>query len=129
MTPFITNRPSAHAPASGRNCHIPYGLYICPDGAQVLHDRNYVPTHWRPGDGVQAQPVPLLSTDCGRWCEYQQHGYFFVRGNHPLGARSRAKSVMAEIERGEAILRKFLEGAAVWCHLIKADTGVPIGWR
>lgn len=62
MTPFITNRPSAHAPASGRNCHIPYGLYICPDGAQVLHDRNYVPTHWRPGDGVQLRENPNLQT-------------------------------------------------------------------
>ena len=128
MTPFITNRPSAHAPASGRNFHIPYGLYIFPDGAQALHDRNYVPTYWRAGDGALAQPVPLLSTDHGRWCEYQQHGYFFVRGNHPLGARSTAKSVITQIARGEAILREFFGGVPVWSYLIKADAGVPTGW-
>lgn len=129
MTPFITNRPSAHAPASGSNCHIPYGLYICHDGAQVLHDRNYVPTYWRPGDGSLAQPVALLSDGLGRWCEYQQHGYFFVRGNHPLGRRSKAKFVMAEIARGEEILGKFLKGAPVWCYLIKAYAGVLMVWR
>jgi hypothetical protein len=128
VTPFITDRPSAHTPASGWNSHIPYGLYICSDGAQVLHDRNYVPTHWRTGDGVLALPVPLLSGDRGRWCEYQQHGYFFVRGNHPIGARSKAKAVIAEIARGEAILREFCEGAPVWHYLIKADAGVPTGW-
>ena len=128
VTPFITDRPSAHAPASARNFHIPYGLYLCPDGAQVLHDRNYVPTYWRPGDGVPAQPVPLLADGGGRWCQYQQHGYFFVRGSHPLGMRSTAKSVWADIARGEEILAKFLKGAPVWSYLIKADTGVPTGW-
>ena len=127
VTPFITNCPSAHAPASGRNFHIPYGLYVFSDGAQALHDRNYVPTYWRPGDGVLAQPVPLLSYDRGRWCEYKQHGYFFVRGNHPFGRRSKVKAVVAEIARGETILSKFLEGAPVWCYLVKADVGLPTG--
>ena len=70
MTPFITNPPSPYVPASGRNFHIPYGLYIFPDRAQALHDRNYVPTYWRAGDGALAQPVPLLSTNRGRWCEF-----------------------------------------------------------
>jgi hypothetical protein len=128
VTPFLTDRPSAYAPATGRNSHIPYGLYICPDGFQVLHDRNYVPLYWRPGDGFMAEAVPLLIGDRGRWCSYQLHGYFFVRGNHPIGARSKAKPVIAEIARGESILKKFLEGEPVWAYLIKADTGVPTGW-
>lgn len=128
MTPFITDRLSAYAPSTGRNSHIPFGLYICPDGAQVLHDRNYVPTHWRAGDGSVAEAVPLLPGDLGRWCDYKLHGYFYVRGDHPIGMRSKAKGVIAEIARGEAILRKFLEGAPVWCYLIKADAGVPTGW-
>lgn len=129
MTPFITNRPSAYPPSTGRNSHIPFGLYICPDGAQVLHDRNYVPTHWRIGDGSVAEAVPLLPDDRGRWCDHQLHGYFYVRGDHPIGMRSKAKGVITEISRGEAILAKFLEGAPVWCFLIKADRGVPTGWR
>ena len=124
MTPFITDRPCAYAPASGRNSHIPYGLYICPDGAQVLHDRNYVPTHWRTGDGAMAEPVPLLQGDLGRWCDYKLAGYFFIWGNHPIGTRSKAKSVTAEIARGEAILTNFLEGVPVWQYLLKADAGV-----
>ena len=128
MTPFITDRPSAHNLASGRNNHIPYGLYICSDGAQVLHDRNYVPMHWRTGDGYVAKPVPLLSGGLGRWCDHELHGYFYVRGNHPIGTRSKTKAVIAEIARGETILWKFLEGATVWCYLIKADPGIPTGW-
>lgn len=128
VTPFITDRPSAHRPASGSNSHIPYGLYICSDGSQVLHDRNYVPTHWRPGDGFMAAPVSLLRGDVGRWCSYQEHGYFYVRGNHPIGMRSKAKTVRAEIARGEAILRAFCEGVPVWHYLVKADAGVPTGW-
>ncbi len=75
-----------------------------------------------------AEAVPLLIGDRGRWCSYQLHGYFFVRGNHPIGARSKAKPVIAEIARGEAILKKFLEGEPVWAYLIKADIGVPTGW-
>lgn len=128
MTPFITDRPSAHISSSGRNSHIPYGLYICPDGSQVLHDRNYVPSHWRTGDGARAEVVPLLPGDLGRWCDHRLHAYFFVRGNHPIGSRSQSKSVKAEIARGETILRKFLEGAPIWHYLIKADAGVPTGW-
>ena len=127
MTPFITHRSSAHAPAAGRNSHIPYGLYVFPDGAQALHDRNYVPSYWRDGDGNLALPVPLLPDGLGRWCQYQQHGYFFVRGSHPLGMRSTAKSVRADIARGEEILANFLKGAPVSSYLIKADTGVPTG--
>ena len=128
MTPFITNRPSAYAPATGSNSYIPFGLYVCPDGSQVLHDRNYVPTHWRVGDGSVAKAVPLLPGDRGRWCDAKLHGYFFVRGDHPIGTRSKSKPVRAAIERGEAILRLFLEGAPVWHYLIKADAGVPTGW-
>lgn len=128
MTPFITDSPSAYTPASGRNSHIPYGLFICPDGSQVLHDRNYVPTHWRPEDGFMAEPVPLLPGNLGRWCNCKLHGYFFVRGDHPIGTRSKAKAVIAEIARGEAILSKFCKGAPVWHYLIKADAGVPTGW-
>lgn len=124
MTPFITNRPSAYSPASGRNFHIPYGLYISPDGAQALHDRNYVPTYWRSGDGFLAQPVSLLSNNRGRWCEYQQHGYFYIRGSHPIGARSTSKSVKVAIVRGEIILKKFIDGEPVWPFLVKADAGV-----
>jgi hypothetical protein len=128
MTPFITDRPSAHAPATGWNSHIPYGLYICPDGSQVLHDRNYVPTHWRFGDGFVAEPVPLLPGDIGRWCDWKLHGYFYVCGDHPIGARSKVKAIITEIARGEAILREFCEGASIWHYLIKADAGVPTGW-
>lgn len=127
--PFITDRPSPYAPATGRNSHIPFGLYICPDGSQVLHDRNYVPTHWRAGDGSVAKVVPLLPGDQGRWCDSKLHGYFFVRGDHPIGARSKARAVIAQIARGEAILSMFLGGEPVWSYLIKADTGVPTGWR
>lgn len=129
MTPFISDRPSAYAPTTGRNCHVPYGLYICPDGAQVLHDRNYVPTYWRAGDRAIAQPVPLLPGGRGRWCSHKDHGYFFVRGSHPLGARSKSATVRAAIERGEEILNRFLTGQPVWAYLAKADAGVPTGWR
>jgi hypothetical protein len=94
----------------------------------VLHDRNYVPMHWRAGDGFLAHPVPLLSFGFGRWCDYKLHGYFYVRGDHPIGARSRTKAVRAEIARGEAIIENFLNGAPVWSYLIKADAGVPTGW-
>lgn len=128
MTPFITDRPSAYAPATGWNSHIPFGLYVCPDGAQVLHDRNYVPTHWRVGDGHLARPVPLLPGDQGRWCDHKLAGYFFTLGNHPIGTRSKSKAVRLAIERGEAILRLFIEGAPIWHYLIKADAGVPTGW-
>ncbi len=44
--------------------------------------------------------------------------------NHPIGTRSKAKSVTAEIARGEAILTNFLEGVPVWQYLLKADAGV-----
>jgi hypothetical protein len=128
MTPFKTDRPSAHAPSTGRNSHIPYGLYICIDGSQVLHDRNYVPTHWRAGDGHLAEPVPLLPDGRGRWCSHDKQGYFFVGGSHPIGRRANSKSVKAAIVRGETILERFITGQPVWAYLANADVGVCTGW-
>ena len=118
MTPYITDRPAAYLPAQGRNSHIPYGLYFCPDGSQVLHCRNYTPTWVRQGDGWPAQPVKLLQTSQSRWVEYQCHGYFFRRGNHPIGRRPVGRAVRDEIARGESILNAFLAGKPVSEYLI-----------
>lgn len=128
MTPFITDRSSAYAPSTGRNSHIPFGLYICADGSQVLHDRNYVSTYWRAGDGHLAEPVPLLPDGRGRWCSHDKHGYFFVGGSHPIGRSSKSKSVKAAIVRGEIILERFITGQPVWAYLAKAEIGVCTGW-
>jgi hypothetical protein len=119
MTPYITHRPAAYLPAQGRNSHIPYGLYVCPDGSQVLHCRNYTPTWVRQGDGWPAQPVKLLETPQSRWVEYQCHGYFFRRGNHPIGRKPVGGAVRDEIARGESILNAFLAGKPVWRYLIQ----------
>lgn len=112
MTPHITSRPAAYPPATGRNSHIPYGIYVCPDGTEVLFCRNYTPLFARNADGSGAQRVPLLSDGNPRWVEYQRAEYFFRSGNHPRGRLSKPW-VKANVAHGEMILEKFSAGDPV----------------
>lgn len=132
LTPYILDRPSAYPPAEGRNSHIPYGLWICPDGWQVLHDRNYVPRSARPGDGSQAVAVPILPGGRGRWVNWQASGYFFVGGSYPsLTHRPVKKAERLALAHGEQILDDFHSGCPVWRYVARSDN-LPLGldrWR
>lgn len=132
LTPYILDGPSAHMPAEGRNSHIPYGLWICPDGWQLLHDRNYVPRWARPGDGSPAVPVPLLPCSRGRWVAFVSRGWFFVGGSCPsLTHRPTKKVERLALAHGERILDDFRSGRPVWRYIARGDS-IPLGldrWR
>lgn len=132
LTPYILDGPSAHPPAVGRNSHIPYGFWICPNGTQVLFDRNYVPRWARPGDGSPAIPVPLLPCGRGPWVEWQTRGYFFVDGEQAFLAygngRQRKKAERLALAHGERILDDFRSGRPVWRYVAKSDS-MPIGFE
>jgi hypothetical protein len=131
LTPYILEEPSAHPPAEGRNSHIPYGLWTCPDGAQALFDRNYVPRWARPADGSPAAPVPLLPCGRGRWVKWQAGGYFFADGEQAFLTHGKGRQRKAErlaIAHGERILADFCSGGPVWRYIAKSDS-MPIGFE
>lgn len=57
---YILDMLSAYPPAQGRNSHIPYDLWICPDGWRKIHDKICVTRWTRAGDGPAAVPVPFM---------------------------------------------------------------------
>ena len=134
LTPYILDRPSAHPPAAGPSSHAPYGIWICPDGAQVLFDRNYVPRWSRAGDGSPAVPVPLLPCGSGRWVKWQSSGYFFTGGEQAFLSYGKGRQRKAErlaLGHGERILDEFRSGRPVWRYIARGD-GIPLGldrWR
>jgi hypothetical protein len=128
LTPYILDRPSAHPPAVGPCSHVPYGVWVCPDGWQVLHDRNYVPRWARAGDWSRAYPVPLLP--CGRWVEAVSHGYFFTGGEQArlnYTHKPRKKAALLALAHGERILEDFRSGHPVWRYVARSD-GIPVGF-
>ena len=135
LTPYILDRSSAHMPAVGPNAHLPYGLWVCPDGWQVLHDRNYVPQWARAGDGSPAVPVSLLPCGHGRWVEAALWGYFFADGEQAFLTASKRRSSKARrlaVAHGERILEDFCLGRPVWRYIVPGGAGVPTGvahWR
>ena len=134
ITPYILDQPSAYLPASGPNSHIPYGLWICPDGTQLLFDRNYVPRWRRAEDGSSAIPVPLLPCGSGRWVNWQARGYFFVNGEQAFLSYGKGRQRKAErlaVAHGERILAEFCSCRPVWRYIASGD-GIPTGldrWR
>ena len=131
LTPYILDRPSAHLPTSGPNSHIPYGLWICPDGTQLLFDRNYVPRWRRAEDGASAIPVPLLPDGRGRWVRWQACGYFFTGGEQAFLAYGKGRQRKAErlaLAHGERILDDFRAGRPVWRFIAKSDS-MPVGFE
>lgn len=133
LTPYILDRPSAHPPAVGPYSHIPYGMWVCPDGWQVLHDRNYVPRWARAGDWSRAYPVPLLpcGRGRGRWVEAVSHGYFFTGGEQArlnYTHKPRKKAALLALSHGERILDDFRSGRPVWRYVARGD-GIPVGFE
>ena len=126
MAASLTDKPAAHPTASGRNSHIPYGLYVCSDGTQVLHCRNYTPMWIRSGDGEVAQRVPLLPDGKSRWVNYESTGYFFIKGSHPIGRNPRRRSVKAAVVNGERILENFIAGRPIWQYVARGGD-IPTG--
>lgn len=130
LTPYILDRPSAHSRAVGPYSHIPYGMWVCSDGWQVLFDRNYVPRWARPGDGSAAFPAPLLPCGCGRWVEAVSHGYFFTGGEQAwltYTHKLRKKAERRAAAHGERILEDFMSGLPVWRYVAKSDS-IPLGF-
>lgn len=130
LTPNILERPSAYPPAQGRYAHLPYGLWVCPDGWQLLHDRNYVPRWARAGDGHRAFPVPLLPDGRGRWVEFATRGWFFIGGEKAWLTQTHAvrrKAARLAVAHGERILNDFKRGRPVWRYVARGD-GIPVGF-
>lgn len=134
LTSCILDRPSAHMPARGPNSHLPYGIWVCSDGTQLLFDRNYVPQWMRAGDDEPAVPVPLLPCGSGRWVNWQSRGYFFVDGEQAFLSYGKGRQGKAErlaVAHGERILADFCSCRPVWRYIASGD-GIPTGldrWR
>lgn len=130
LTPYILDRPSAHPPAAGPNSHLPYGMWVCSDGTQLLHDRNYVPRWARAGDGFHARPVPLMPDGRGRWVKWQSSGYFFTGGEQSFLTYGKGRQRKAErlaVAHGERILDDFRSGSPIWRYVAKSDS-MPVGF-
>jgi hypothetical protein len=55
----------------------PYGFWTCPDGRQVLFDRNYKPV-WQRYPGQSATPA-----DPNEWVSWSKQEWFFDDGSPP----------------------------------------------
>jgi hypothetical protein len=56
---------------------LPYGLWTCADGRQVLFNRNYDPIWWRyPGQ-------PATAADLNDWVKWEQQEWFFCDADAP----------------------------------------------
>jgi len=114
MSPYILDQPSAHWPYESKNAHIPYGVYTCPDGTQVLFDRAYVPTWARNADGSGVEAVPRLPDGRGRWVDHTGQKYFYIGGAWPNGwPKYKSARLRRLIEHGERILADFKAGLPI----------------
>lgn len=84
---------------------LPYGLWTCADGREVLFNRGYRPIWSRVGKGA-VQPCAF------EWVRFKTQGWFFDDGNPPW----RNPATLSKCER---ILGKFITGERIDKELVK----------
>lgn len=81
---------------------VPYGVWTCPDGREVLFNRWYEPL-WQRGPG----DVPPTAADPREWVEFQRQTWFY---------NGEIRTDLAKIAAGVAALTSWGLAAPDWFH-------------
>jgi hypothetical protein len=79
---------------------LPYGVWLCADGRQVLFDRDYIAIWERPGFGHHG-----VAADPFEWVHWIGQGWFFDDGSSPLSRFTPAAVRLQTLKLIDEVLR------------------------
>ena len=84
--------------ADDRRTRLPYGVWTCADGREVIFNRFYTPI-WQRLDGV------VLAADPAEWVTWTTQRWFYVDGDtrQPADLCRRIEGILAAFQNGEDV--------------------------